>query len=136
MNYSPVPRMFISESAQAFLKPGEDLLTVDFWEARHGWEEAETAPGVVLAKHMDVALTSQRLLIFKGGLVAKHTSELLCELPIADVELETISHWFKSFEVILKARGVDHRLICPHIGQTNALKAALDKAKSGAPRES
>jgi hypothetical protein len=98
-------------------------------EGREGAEEGD----VQLAGKMGLAITGQRLLIFKaGGAVTLKAKELITEVPIGDVDSLDVGKAAITKPVTFTVRGTPYTVEAPKISKTDDLVAAFQKAKTAA----
>ena len=96
--------------------------------------EANGGEGVQLASKMGLAITSQRLLIFKaGGAVTLKATELLTEAPIAEVDSVEVGKGAVTKPVMLTLRGETVQVDAPRAVNTDKFVEAFNQAKAGSP---
>jgi hypothetical protein len=95
--------------------------------------DASNGDAVELASKMCLAITPQRLLIFKaGGAVTLKATELLTDVPIGDVDSIEVGRGALTKPVTLTIRGESFQVEAPKAANTDKLVKALEEAKAGA----
>jgi hypothetical protein len=102
---------------------------------RKSREAAEAGEGgVQLSSKMGIAITSQRLLIFKaGGAVALSAKELLTEVPIAEVDSVVVGKGALTKPITFTVRGESFSVEAPKATNTDKIVQAFEQAKGGVP---
>jgi hypothetical protein len=147
------------KSVGPHLQPGEDLLNVTIVQgkgmmralvgggvvgvaavgalrdrkARNDAEgDSESSGGVELSSKMGLAITSQRLLIFKaGGAVTVKAKELLSDVPIGEVDSIEVGKGALTKPVTVTVRGESFQVEAPKAANTGKLVSAFEQAKGG-----
>jgi hypothetical protein len=146
------------KSVEAYMEPGEELLDVAIVQGkgmtkflamggaagqaaagamRNRKAEAGEAAGdggdVKLANKMGIGVTSQRLLIFKaGGAMTLKATELLTDVPIAEVDSITVGKGTLSKPVTVTVRGESFQVEAPKASNTDKLVSAYEEARQSA----
>jgi hypothetical protein len=149
----------MKKSIEAYMEPGEQLLEAAIVQGkgmtkallaggvagqavvgamRNRKREASTADGddggIKLANKMGVAVTSQRLLIFKaGGAVTLKATELLSAVPVGEVDSIEVGKGMTTKPVTITVRGESFVVEAPKVSDPSKLAEALTQAKGGAP---
>jgi hypothetical protein len=143
----------LRKSIEGHLDPGEELLdamivqgkgmtkmlagggvlgaaAVGAFRDRKGGDGEASDGQVTLASKMALAVTSRRLLIFKaGGAVTVKATELLTDLPLADVDSLEVGKGAMSKPVTLTVRGEGFRMEAPKASHPDKLVSAFEQAK-------
>jgi hypothetical protein len=150
----------MKKSIDGYLEPGEDLLNVTIVQGKgmtkalvgggvlgqaalgavrdrkaRGAEAADPGaePGVKLANKMGLAVTPRRLLIFKaGGAMTLKATELLTDVPIAEVDSITVGKGTLSKPVTVTVRGESFQVEAPKASNTDKLVSAYEEARQSA----
>jgi hypothetical protein len=147
------------KSIESYLEPGEQLLDCQIvqgkgmikalafggvatqsalgaYRDRKSQQAAEAGEGgqVQLASKMGLAVTSQRLLIFKaGGAVTLKATELLTEVPAAEVDSIEIGKGAITKPLTITVRGESFQVDAPKASNPGKLVEALEQAKRSSP---
>jgi hypothetical protein len=146
----------MKRSVEPHLQPGEELLNVIIvqgkgmmrWMVAGGAIGAAAAGamrdrkgrdgesgddgGVQLSSKMGVAVTSQRLLIFKaGGAVTLKATELLSDIPIGEVDSIEVGKGALTKPVMVTVRGESFQVDAPKAVNTDKFVDAFTQAKAG-----
>jgi hypothetical protein len=144
------------KSVEPYLQPGEELLNLSLVQGKgmmkamvgggalgaaavgaikdRKGRDAAAEGGVALSSKMGLAVTRQRLLIFKGGgaLLLK-AKELLAEFPISEVESISVSKGAITKPIAITAGGQSFMVEAPKAVNTDKLVEAFRHAKAGVP---
>ena len=151
----------MKKSIESYLQPGEEVLSVMIVQGKGmtGWlagggvagqavvgairdrkESARAAADdssegdVKLANKMGLAVTSERLLVFKaGGAVTLKAKELLTEVPIGEVDSIEIGKGVITKPLTLTIRGEPFQVEAPKASNPNKLVSAFEQAKGAQP---
>jgi hypothetical protein len=140
------------KSIEPYLQPGEEMLSLTIVQGKGmtrnmvlggavgaavagARRDAKSANGeggdVQLSSKMGLAITPQRLLIFKaGGAVALKAKELITDLPIGEVDSIELGKAAMTKPVILTVRGNQYTVEAPKLTNTDDIVAAFKKAKA------
>jgi hypothetical protein len=100
---------------------------------RKAKEEPSTGP-IELSSKMGLAITSQRLLVFKaGGAMTLSAKEMLSAVPIADVESVEIGKGMMTKPITLTVRGEQFQVEAPKASNTKEFVAAYERARGAVP---
>jgi hypothetical protein len=141
----------MKKSIQPFLEPGEELLDVAIVQGK-GMSKALFAGGAIgqsaigamkdkkavegdvqLSSKMGLAVTSQRLLIFKaGGAMTLSAKELLTAIPVQDVDSIDVGKGALTKPITLSIRGQAFDIEAPRAVNTDRLVSAFQHAKANA----
>jgi hypothetical protein len=95
--------------------------------------EAANGGGIELSSKMGIAITPRRLLLFKaGGAMTLKATELLTEVPIADVDSVEVGKGALTKPVTFTVRGESFQVEAPKAANTDKLVEAFTQAKAGA----
>jgi hypothetical protein len=147
----------MKKSIEPYLEPGEEPLNVMIVQGkgmmkaligggavgaaavgairdRKSRAEAANGDGIELASKMGLVVTPRRLLLFKaGGAMTLKATELLTEVPIAEVDSLEVGKGALTKPVTITVRGESFQVEAPKAANTDKLVEAFDQAKAGAP---
>ncbi len=120
----------MKRSIEPHLQPGEELLEVLAVQSPRG-----PAPAVIeLASRMGLAITSQRLLVFKaGGSMTLSAKELLSAVPMAEVDSVAVGRGMLTKPITLTVRGEAFQVEAPKAANTKEFVAAYERARGAVP---
>jgi hypothetical protein len=149
------------KSIESYLQPGEEVLSHMIVQGKGmtGWlagggiagaavvgamrDRQDSARGaaddssdvdVKLSSKMGLAITSQRLLVFKaGGAVTLKAKELLTQVPIGEVDSIEVGKGAITKPLTLTIRGERFQVEAPKASNPNKLVSALQQAKGAQP---
>ena len=83
---------------------------------------------------MGLAITSQRLLVFKaGGSMTLSAKELLSAVPLADVDSVEVGKGMLTKPITLTVRGEAFQVEAPKAANTKEFVAAYERARAPSP---
>ena len=102
---------------------------------RKAKDEPAAATGAIeLSSKMGLAITSQRLLVFKaGGAMTLSAKEMLSAVPIADVDAVEIGKGMMTKPITLTVRGEAFQVEAPKASNTKEFVAAYERARGAVP---
>jgi hypothetical protein len=101
---------------------------------RKAKDEPAATGAIELSSKMGLAITSQRLLVFKaGGAMTLSAKELLSAVPIADVESVEIGKGMMTKPITLTVRGEQFQVEAPKASNTKEFVAAYERARGAVP---
>jgi hypothetical protein len=145
----------MKKSIEEYLQPGEQALGVLIVQgkgmtktllaggalgaaaigARRDKKAREKGPdesGIELSSKMGLAVTSQRLLIFKaGGAMTLKAKEILSAVPIADVDSIEVGKGVMTKPITITVRGEAFVVEAPKAANTKEFTGAFADAKAG-----
>jgi hypothetical protein len=147
----------MTKSIGAYLQPGEELLSATIIQGKglgkvalaggafgamaaasrrdRKAREAEAngeAPEIKLSSKMGIAITTQRLLVFRaGGSMTLSAKELLTAIPIGDVENIEVGKGVVTKPITVTVRGEAFHVEAPRAANTDKLLTAFAQATAG-----